>query len=64
MRDMLGSEDLIITTWRAMLASGCIINHPIGPGSALFEIDDSDPLVLWVDAVDAHRGKQRLPSLP
>lgn len=58
LRDMLGSEDLILPTWRAMMAEGRLEKHPLGPGEALFELDDHDPVALWVNAVDAQRGLQ------
>jgi hypothetical protein len=36
-----------------MREAGRIVEHPLGPGRALYEICDDDPLAIFVHAVDA-----------
>ena len=60
LRDALGSMDLVLPTWHSMRSDGRIIEHPTGPDTALYEIDDDDPLAVWVTTVEA----QIAPKVP
>jgi hypothetical protein len=53
MRDLFGSWDRVDEEWQQRRDDGRIIEHRIGPESALYELPADDVVISWLLVVDA-----------